>query len=460
VGIGINLATSGTAAYLGVSSSAAIFLLLCMSPLLAHAQNGPLSLTDSIQLALAHNRSIQSGTLDIARAEANVKAASTRRLPAFSVLADGGESLTRPYLDLAAGSLGTSSGAPFPQQALRFYSSRTPSAFVFGQVLEPLTGQYQLGLEIKALKVGHEISNLRVQRSQQEIVNEVRKLYCQIVDDDSAIETAEADVQLYWELERVTKIYIGEKTALLSDLLGIQEHLLHAKYDETSASNTLAADKEELNALMGRPIDADMTLDSDLGQELVLPSQTEAVERAMALRPDLKVAGLQVEQADLDRRAKKAEYIPDISIEGSYLSLTGASLPIGGRGYAEVGVQLRWEPFDWGRKHHELAEKSAVVSQARLNATDLQAKVSIEVNSALRNARAANQLLQAEKIDVEGADEALRVAQEKYAQHAVLLDEVLKLEGLRQRARQSLLQARSSAQTTYAELMKAMGEDQ
>ncbi|MBB6147343.1 outer membrane protein TolC [Silvibacterium bohemicum] len=433
--------------------------LLCLPPSVC-AQTADLSMEDAIQLALAHNRSIQLDVLDVARADANVKAASTRRLPSFSVLADGGESLTRPYLDLTAGSLGTSGGAPFPQQALRLNSSRTPSAFVFGQVLEPLTGQYQLGLEIKALKVGHEISNLRMQRSQQEIVNQVRKLYCQIVDDDSAIKTAEADVRLYSELERVTKIYVAEKAALLSDLLGIQGHLLHAKYDETSASNTLATDKEELNAVLGRPIEAEMTLDSDLGQELVLPSQAEAVERAMALRPDLKVAGLQVEQADLNRRAKKAEYIPDVSIEGSYVALTGASLPIGGPGYAEVGVQLRWEPFDWGRKHHELAEKSAIVSQARLNATDLQAKMSIEVNLALRNARAASQLLQAEKIDAEGTDEALRIAQEKYAQHAVLLDEVLKLESIRQRTRQSLLQASSSVQTTYAELRKAMGEDE
>ena len=122
-------------------------------------------------------------------------------------------------------------------------------------------------------------------------------------------------------------------------------------------------------------------------------------------------------------------------------------------------MQLKWEPFDWGRKHHELTEKSEIVEQSRLNITDLEAKARIEVNTALRSVEQASELVQAETLSVEAVDQSLKVAQQKYAEHAVLLNEVLKIESERESAEQDLVHARSNVQSAYASLLKAMGED-
>ena len=80
------------------------------------------------------------------------------------------------------------------------------AAFVFGQGLEPLTQQYQLGLQVKELKVGREIRNQHLRASEQEVAQQVRQFYCQIVEDESGLKSAQADIDLYAELERVTKI--------------------------------------------------------------------------------------------------------------------------------------------------------------------------------------------------------------------------------------------------------------
>jgi outer membrane protein len=88
-----------------------------------------------------------------------------------------------PYLSLDAGVLGSSSAGPIPAKTVNLYASPTPSAFVFGQVLEPLTSQYRRGLEVKALRVGRDISSERLRASEQEIVSQVRHRYCQIVVD-------------------------------------------------------------------------------------------------------------------------------------------------------------------------------------------------------------------------------------------------------------------------------------
>ena len=418
-----------------------------------------MSLDEALRLALAHNQSVGIASLAVQRAEENLKAAKTRRLPSLAVSADFGEPLTRPYLDLATGSLGSANGAPLPDQPLRLSLTRTPSLFAVGQVDEPLSRQYQIGLEIKGLNIGRQIEAERLRASRQEIGRQVRTLYAQLVEETSAVQATAADVALYTELRRVTTVYVSEQTQLRADLLRVEARLSHAQYEQTTAEYQLSTEKERLNLLMGRSVDTafDVIPDADLHMEV--PSQADALATALRLRPDLRGAQLQIDRADLDRRAKKAEYIPDISLSAGYINVTGSGLPIGGGGYAEVGVQLKWEPFDWGRKRHELAEKAAVVSQARLTASESQAKAKIEVSSALRDALAAKQFLESVALDEQAAEESLRVVQAKYAQRAALLDGVLQAQSACAQARVQVSHARAMIHSSTAALSKAMGEN-
>ena len=77
-----------------------------------------------------------------------------------------------------------------------------------------------------------------------------------------------------------------------------------------------------------------------------------AVER----RPELQQGRLAIEQATLDRRIKKSEYIPDVSAGFVYLTPRNYA-PVIPKNFANVGVVVSWEFFDWGRKKHQLAEK-------------------------------------------------------------------------------------------------------
>src|SRR5580704_17534760 len=76
----------------GLASRVALGIC-CALPLQVSAQPvPPLSMAEAVQLAMAHNRSIQMAAVDVKRADVEIKAASTRRLPSFAVFAEGGES--------------------------------------------------------------------------------------------------------------------------------------------------------------------------------------------------------------------------------------------------------------------------------------------------------------------------------------------------------------------------------
>ena len=163
-----------------------------------------------------------------------------------------------------------------------------------------------------------------------------------------------------------------------------------------------------------------------------------------------------MQQADLDRRIKKSELIPDVSLAVTYYSAVkvASTLP---SNVTIAGVQASWEPFDWGRKRSEAAQKEKQVCAAELALKDVEDKVRIEVGSAHRKMQEARVMVAASQAAQESAREAARLANVRYRNDAALLRDVLQ-------ARSDLASANDQAQkallaywSARADLEKAMG---
>ena len=95
----------------------------------------------------------------------------------------------------------------------------------------------------------------------------------------------------------------------------------------------------------------------------VVDRRTEpARELALAKRPEVREAQLKIQAAKYDRRIKKSEYIPDISVGVRYESIQNVKLLP--QNILQAGFQLTWEPFDWGRKRREMDEIAKTAAQA------------------------------------------------------------------------------------------------
>src|SRR5262249_43358474 len=111
-----------------------------------------------------------------------------------------------------------------------------------------------------------------------------------------------------------------------------------------------------------------------------------ARERALLQRPEIRQAQLRKTQAEQDLRAKKAEYIPDVAAEFNSLRFLnfGTFFPAQSN---SIGLSVSWEPFDWGRKKHEMSEKRHTVEQARNSQDDTKSSVIADVNERYRQLR-------------------------------------------------------------------------
>ena len=137
----------------------------------------------------------------------------------------------------------------------------------------------------------------------------------------------------------------------------------------------------------------------------------------------MREARLKLKQAELDRRVKKSELIPDISLSYRFISPFGIEFVP--KHISAAGLYLSWEPFDWGRRRRELAEKARTEKQADNGVEDAQAKVLLDVNTRFRKLQEARALLRIHELSQETDREKLRVTSNRYSEKAALLDAVL-----------------------------------
>src|SRR5262249_7229604 len=262
----------------------------------------------------------------------------------------------------------------------------------------------------------------------------------------------------YKELDKVTGDYVVQQIALKADHLAVQTRLARAQYDELEMSSRLATQKEQLNSLLGREVDREFEV-SDVPAFISIETNlTEDRKVAVEHRPEVEQARLSVEQAKLARRIKKSEYIPDVSAGFAYL--TPRNFPsVVPKEFANVGVTISWEFFDWGRKKHELAEIDNTIEQAKNGLKETEDQVLVEVGDKLRKLQLSNQALRVAKLAEDSAKENLRVSTGQYKFQAVMLSDVLKSQASLAEATNGYQRALLTFWTAKAEFEKALGED-
>jgi outer membrane protein TolC len=128
------------------------------------------------------------------------------------------------------------------------------------------------------------------------------------------------------------------------------------------------------------------------------------------------------------------------------------------RNTAGVGLTLNWEPFDWGRRKHELTEREKTLEQAREGLREAESLILREVSDRFRKLREAQALLRVSQLHQEAAREKLRVATHKYKQEVTLYKDVLQTQTAGAEAQDQYQQALLAFWTARADLEKALGE--
>lgn len=417
-----------------------------------------LTLSDAVSLALNNNRLVKSSALEAQKFDFEVSTIRTRRLPQTHFDLLGGELMHSFDFTFRPGTFGTYPGTgPVPGTETKIRNPARLATLMNASLDQPLTQLYKIGLGIHATELGREIAREEVRAERQKIAADVRNAYFNLVATQAGIEAASQAVKTLEEAQRVTLKYAAEKTVLRGDALEIDARLAKSRYELSVAENGLATQREHLNELLGRDLTAPFRVDpmpEDDPADLTLDT---ARQQASQNRPEIRQAKLKEQQAEYDRRIAKAAYIPDLSLSVRYMGLNNVEvLP---QNVAMAGFYFSWEPFDWGRKRNQVAEKTKTIEQARNGLQEAQAQIAVEAGMKYRKWQEASLLLKASRISQEAAGEQFRVTENRYKDQAALLKDLLQAEAHSRETAFQYQQALSAYWSAFADLRRAMGEE-
>ena len=230
---------------------------------------------------------------------------------------------------------------PFPPTASRLTAPAQWGTFATGGVSQPLSQLYRVNLGIQAQQLAREEAGEKLRAQKQATAAEVKRAYYELLETQSAWDATQEELKLYRELDRITGEYLLEQAALKSDSLEVKTRLAKAEYQSVVLSDGLATQKEALNSLLGRDVRTKFR-PSEVPEPALYTSDIEAAgRRALEQRPELKQAHLKEQQAEYDRRIKKSEYIPDLSLTARYISPLNVLFNPNSVGV--VGFYFSWE---------------------------------------------------------------------------------------------------------------------
>ena len=414
-----------------------------------------LTLDQAIELALRNNHAIKIAEFGVSKAEEDISVAKTSRLPSLHLHTLFSSNLAKNDIEIPNPAANQFPGlGPF----FLLTDERKLSTVFATTAVEPLSQQYRIGLHIKLERLSREMAQAKLRQQQNETIDQVKKTYYAILQTKSALSSVKEAVKAYQELDKVTGDYVVQQVALKADHLAVQTRLARAQYDELEMSSRLATQKEQLNSLLGREVSCEFEV-TDAPAFISIETNLAAARKvALEHRPEMEQARLSVEQAKVARRIKKSEYIPDVSAGFAYL--TPRNFPsVVPKEFANVGVTISWEFFDWGRKKHQLAEIDNTIEQAKNGLKETEDQVLVDVGDKLRKLQLTGQALRVAKLAEDSAKENLRVSTGQYKYQEVLLSDVLKSQASLAEATNEYQRALSMFWIAKAEFEKALGED-
>src|SRR5262245_28381348 len=137
-----------------------------------------LSLQHAIRIALENNRPLKSARLQSDKAEADLEAARTHRLPSFQTEVTMSQLLTPVDFAFPKGAFGDfPATGPIPAADSTISVPQQPTAYVFAEVSQPLSQLFRIGLSVQNATVARDVEREHVRAQQLSLVNGIKRQY-------------------------------------------------------------------------------------------------------------------------------------------------------------------------------------------------------------------------------------------------------------------------------------------
>ena len=355
-----------------------------------------LSLKDAIEAAMDKSPQVR---LYKERIEA-ARSASRTQLGALLPNLSGSSKFTNQTFFL-----GTIGGAPVRTQPFDIADARgTLSQSLFS---------WSLIERWRASRAALAVSEMESDTTKNDTMATVALHYLEVLRNSETAAARAANVELYKELVAYIKgrqsggMATGLDTARLeSQLENERQRLELAKSDVERAKLIL------INAL-GVNFDVKLVLTDELkAPEEPIPTQSDAMEVALANRPEMKAQEQRIQVSRLSLSSVKAERLPSLQAQGDYGAI-GNQVNNSTSTY-NVGVTMSIPIFDGGQREGRIGESRSRLLQEEIKMDVVSRQVTMELREALVTLTSAKEQVRIAKDGLKAAMTELQLAKDRF----------------------------------------------
>lgn len=289
-------------------------------------------------------------------------------------------------------------------------------------------------------------------QANQNVAFRVASAYYQLLTQQERLAAAEATLKTAQTTADAADFQLRNGRSTLPDLLNARAEASQAVFDRESADGDEKIARVVLTEAVGVEPSPNITIDA--ANSAPLPSDLAAsidalIDRAIADRPDLAAQAAEVRAADDAIRAARAEYWPQIILQGSAAQTSlWPTADYGELGNASqatwsAALAIQWRIFDAGARKNEVARAESKKRETQDEMRDKRDKATREVWTAYIAFRTALRKQQAAVALLDSANASYSASLDAYKYGVKNLIDVVTAERQLARARLSSVSARS-----------------
>jgi len=444
----------------------ALFGLLLTN--LSWAQNspGPMTIEESIRIALERSLAVHSAKEGVMGAEFNRKTARAYFFPQWqgqygytwfsSPVQVGTQSATsivtppKPVADPSASATPITITIPSSTRyTFSLYTTLTQTLYAGGAYMA----------NYRSSKLGLEISKANVEIAKEDTVLQVRQGYFNILRAEKFLDVAKQAVKQFEGQLEVSRAFFEVGLIAKNDVLQAEVRLANALQAQAKAENDLAVAKASFNNMLRREIYAPVELADVLDYKAFPLTFEQSLDEALRQRSEIKVAELAVGQAKESVKIVRSGMLPTVSLAGNYFRNSdqfylNGDLKSDRWSISAVASMTLW---DWGKVYNQVGASKVKVTQAEDSKTQIAEGVILEVKEDYLNMVVAEKNINTAAKSIEQAEENLRLNEERYKYQVATAFDVLDAVTLLAQVRVNYYGALSDFNVAKASLERSMG---
>ncbi len=303
--------------------------------------------------------------------------------------------------------------------------------FLGGVTLRQTLYNAQAFSAVEGAQTLKDLNQRAVDRQRHLVVDEVRVAYYDALLARRRVNVAKQSVERARETYKEIAQQVSTGTVPKSERLGSKVELANRKTELVQARTSFRSALDGLKQTMGIEADVNLrlttALDAEQRGQYAEVSVEEAVTRAMEKRADLERARLNTELQQVRKNTEQGRYFPNVAAVANLnmsgrvpddrtVTITNPTDPFDfdtrtntffqdsyWNPSFNVGLELSWTIFDGFQRQSSIQQQEIAVRRAKVQVSQLQQSIRVQVQRALRNLEAARQRIQAQEANLETA---------------------------------------------------------